>query len=392
MQITDLVYIDETGYNFSDYTEFLNWLQDQYRTIYGADVYLESDSLDGQFLAILAKAFYDTASLGASIYNSFSPATAQGVGLSRNVKINGLKRQVASKSTVDLTIVGSSGTVISNGIATDSLSQKWLLPETVTIPSEGSIIVTATAENEGDVSADTGTVNQIFTPTLGWQTVTNVSAATPGAPIETDAELRVRQIASTANPSLTVLEGTIGAIANLTGVEKVRGYENDTSSTDGNGIPDHSISLVVSGGVVSDIAAQIARHKTPGTGTYGTTSQTVYDSHGMPLTIKFYRPTTVTVKAEVTIAVNTAWSSDYADLIKTAVANSINSVQIGDKVVISKLYLPAYLIGSAAGSSYTIVTLKISKSTDPLGTSDISLAFNEEAFCDASTNVTVVTT
>src|SRR4051812_22366331 len=106
MEITDLVYIDDTGYHFADYPTFLAWIQGKYRDIYGADVYLESDSQDGQLLAVIAKGFYDVAALGASVYNSFSPVTAQGVGLSRNVKLNGLSRGIPTKSSVDLVVVG----------------------------------------------------------------------------------------------------------------------------------------------------------------------------------------------------------------------------------------------------------------------------------------------
>ena len=345
MTITDLVFIDSTGYHFSDYPTFLQWLQDQYRGIYGADVYLEPDSQDGQFVAILAKAFYDTAALGASVYNSFSNVTAQGVGLSRNVKINGLNREVPSNSSADLLVVGQTGTVITGGIATDVLKQKWDLPDLI-IPDAGEITVTAVAELPGAITADANTINQIFTPTRGWQTVNNVAAATPGSPVETDGQLRVRQQISTANPSLTVLDGTIGGVANLSGVTKVRGYENDTGSTDGNGIPAHSISIVVLGGDDMEIANEIALHKTPGTSTYGTTSETVFDAHGMPLTINFYRPTSVTITCTVTITVNLSWSNDYIPLIQQAVADTINQNLIGNTVLITKLFTPAYLTGT----------------------------------------------
>ena len=125
MAVTDLVYIDSTGYHFADYPSFLAYLTAQYQNIYGADVYLGSDSQDGQWLGIVAQALYDSAAYGASIYNSFSPSTAQGVGLSRNVKINGLRRQSATNSTVELTIGGTAFTTITNGSAIDSLQQIW---------------------------------------------------------------------------------------------------------------------------------------------------------------------------------------------------------------------------------------------------------------------------
>lgn len=392
MQLSDLAYIDSTGYHFADYPTFLQYFQDQYKAIYGADVDLDSDTQDGQWIAVQAKAAYDTAALGASTYNSFSPSTAQGVGLSRVVKINGIRRRVASNSTADVLIVGQASTVITNGVIQDTLNQKWDLPATVTIPGGGSITVTATAQIIGALTADANTINKIFTPTLGWQTVNNVAAATPGAPVESDAELRVRQSISTADPSLTVLDGTIGGVANLTGVTKVRGYENDTNTTDANTIPPHSISLVVAGGDVMDIANEIALHKTPGTGTYGTTSELVYDAHGMPLTIRFYRPTIVTIKVEITLAAGQGWSNDFVTLIQAAVAAVINGNQIGDTVLITKLFAPAYLSGSVQGQTYDIVTLEIGKNTDPLSDINIDLAFNEQAVCDPDVDITVIVT
>lgn len=392
MDVTDLVFIDSTGYHFSDYPSFLSWLQDSYRGIYGADVYLESDSQDGQFLAILAQAFYDTAALGASVYNSFSPVTAQGIGLSRNVKINGLNRGIPTNSTADLTIVGQTGTTIVNGIATDTLNQQWALPASVTIPGGGTIIVTATAVLPGMISADANTITTIFTPTLGWQTVNNVAAATPGAPVESDAALRIRQQQSTADPSLTVLDGTIGGVANLTGVTAVRGYENDTDSTDANSLPPHSIAIIVEGGDDTAVANEIALHKTPGTQTDGTTTVLVYDAHGMPLNISFYRPSIATISVRITIASGVGWTTDYETQIAAAVAATINAGGIGNDVLITKLFAPAYLPGTPASSTYDIITLELKKNAGSFVTTNVAIDFDELPVCDATTNVTFIVT
>lgn len=85
MELSDLVYIDSTGYHFADYPTFRQFFVQEYQTIYGADVYLEDDSQDGQFLSVQAKAAYDSAALGASVYNSFSPVSAQGTGDRKSV-------------------------------------------------------------------------------------------------------------------------------------------------------------------------------------------------------------------------------------------------------------------------------------------------------------------
>lgn len=390
MAISDLIYVDQSGLHYPDYPTVLTYLQGEYRTIYGADTYLEADSQDGQWVAILALAMFDSMQVAAAVYNSFSPLTAQKDALSRNVKINGIRRRVATYSQVDLRVVGQVGTVITNGQAEDTLGQKWNLPASVTIPVGGEIAVSATSATIGRISAVAGSINKISTPTLGWQSVENLLPATEGEPVESDAELRRRQTFSTALPSLSVLDGTIGAVASISGVIRFRGYENDSNATDANGIPAHSISIVAEGGDAQAIGEAIANKKTPGTGTYGTTSVTTFDQYGLPNDINFFRPTPATIGVEVTITALTGYTTSFADLIKAAVAQSIQSLEIGDDVLITKLYVPANLPGTAAGATFDISLLRIKKNAGAFGTSNLALAFNEVAECDPATNVTVI--
>lgn len=389
MAISELAYIDETGYHYADYPTVLAFYQDSYREIYGADVYLEPDSQDGQWIAIQAQAAFDLMALFAAVYNSFAPNTAVGVPLSRSVKINGIQRKVATFSNVDLVLVGQEGTTIVGGQVEDSNGAKWNLPASVVIPASGTITVNALAASLGNVQAAAGTITKISTPTRGWQTVTNPLAAVPGEPVESDAELRVRQSVSTALPSLSVLDGTLGAVANIAGVTRYAAYENDTGATDADGIPEHSIAIIAEGGDVQEIAEAIAKKKTPGTGTYGTTSATVYDQYGVPNEISFFRPTKPVIGVEVTIDALTGYTTGYADLIKQAVSDSINSLKIGADVLITKLYVPANLPGTVAGSTFDIVQIRIKKNAGAFGTSNIAIAFNEAAEC-APTDVTVL--
>lgn len=393
MAIADLFYLNDTGLIIPDYPTVLADLQAQYRTIYGADVYLEADSQDGQWIAIMALAMFDTMQVASAVYNSFSPLTAQADALTRNVKINGIARSSASYSTVDLVIVGQAGTIITKGQAEDGIGQKWNLPTTVTIPVGGSITVTATAAEIGAVSAAANSITKINTPTIGWQSVNNPSVATEGDPVETDAELRLRQSRSTMIPSLTVMEGIIGAVASLPGVEAYRGYENMTGSTDADGIPAHSISLVVDGGDSTAIANAIAAKKTAGTGTYGTTTVNVTDQYGIVNAIKFYRPTTATIGVEVSLTARSGYLSTTADAIKAAVAEYITGLEIGDDIYLSKLYVPANLLNvPELAATFDVTLVRIKKNAGSFGTSNITLAFNEHAVCAAATNVTVIVT
>lgn len=398
MTVADLVYIDSTGYHYADYPTFLQWVQDQYRGIYGSDIYLGADSMDGQWTAILAQALYDTASLGAGTYNSFSPITAQGVGLSRVVKINGLRRNIPTNSTVTLTIVGVAGTVITNGIAVDTLNQQWALPASVTIPPGGSINVTATAVQIGAIAAAPNTVTGIFTPTLGWQTVNNASAATPGSPVETDSALRQRQAASTSIPAQTVLQATVSALANLPGVTAVRAYENVTDSTDGNGLTPHSVCFIIEGGNITDITNTIGHYKTPGTNTYasGTNAQheTYTDPAGLPVPINFYNPAIpATIDVQITIhPLTSVWDTSFETPIAQAIANMVEGFGIGGIILYTQIFAAAYNPAPAGGvtivpGSYNVVSIQIEKNGGGYSSANITLNFNEIPVCDPNSNV-----
>jgi uncharacterized phage protein gp47/JayE len=403
MTVADLVFIDSTGYHYADYPTFLSYVQSSYRAIYGADIYLGADSMDGQWTAILAQALYDTAALGSATYSSFSPATAQGTGLSKGVKINGLERDIPTSSTVTLTIVGVAGTTITDGIAIDTLNQQWALPSSVLIPSGGSISVTATSTVVGAIQAAANTITGIFTPTLGWQTVNNAAQATAGSPVETDAQLRARQTVSTANPSQTVLEGTYGAVANVAGVTQVATWENYTSTNDANSQVPNSILVVVDGGSLTDVADAIQVHKTPGTNPWvGPThsghnqSQIVYDSHGIPVTIGFFQPPlTATIGVQVTLTTGTGWTTAFETIIAAQIAAYINALgigagaQFGGYVRIIPLYSLAYVPGYIP-SMYIINSIEIQINSGGFGSSDIGISFVQLPTCSVTPGVDVV--
>jgi uncharacterized phage protein gp47/JayE len=379
MSIADLAFIDNAGFHFPDYPTTLAALQDEYRTIYGADVYLENDSQDGQWIAVNALAIYETLATAAAVYNSFSPLTALADSLSRNVKINGIRRRVATRSTVDVLLTGQAGATISAGIVEDVLGNKWSLPASVLIPVSGQITVTATALELGDTSAAANTVNKISTPTLGWQAVNNPNPATEGVATELDAELRVRQAASTALPSLSVLEGIRGSVLGVSGVSRAVAYENDATAVDANGIPGHSIALVVEGGAAQEIGETIARKKTPGTGTFGTTVVSTLDKYGLPNSINFFRPTIVTIGVEVVLKPLSGYVSNIESLIKKEIADFLNSLPIGSDIYTTKLYVPAQFCDKTAEQTYYVDSLRIKKDALPFGVANIVLAFNEIA-------------
>lgn len=371
------------GISAPDYQTILDTLTSYFQQIYGSDAYLEPDSKDGQMVALVALAIHDANNTAISVYNCFSPATGYGAALTSNVKINGIARKGATNSTVDLLLTGTAGTTITNGTVKDTNNVIWRLPASVVIGVDGTVTVTAICSNSGAVAALAGTITTINTPTRGWTSVTNPAAAAVGAPAETDAELRIRQGQSVAIPSITPFEGVDGAIANIAGVTRHKLYENDTGKTDGNGLPPHSISAIVDGGDVTEIAKIIRGNKGQGVRTWGKTSVTVPDKYGNPHIISFSRPTDVPVYGKITLKVFAGYTSQIGVQIQQAVADYINRLMIGDQVLLSRIYSPANLGVVSGGNAryYDIQELLIGKSPEAVAAANINIAYDESASC-----------
>lgn len=385
--------VTASGISAPDYQTILSTITEYFQQIYGTDAYLEPDSKDGQIVALVALAVHDANNTAIQVYNSFSPSSGMTDALTRNVKINGIARKAATNSTVDVTLTGTAGTTITNGSVKDANGVIWNLPASVTIDVSGAVTVTATCANSGAVAAVAGSITKINTPTRGWTAVSNASAATVGSAVETDAQLRVRQAQSVAIPALTPFDAVDGAIANVTGVTRHKLYENDTGSVNSDGIPAHSIAAIVDGGNVTDIAQTIRGKKGQGVATFGSTTVTVPDKYDNPHAISFSRSTDVPIYVAITLKVFTGYTTQIGEQIKQAIADYINSLTIGDDVLLSRIYSPANLGVVSGGNAkyYDINALTIGKSAGSQAAANIVIAFNESASCSMANIALTVT-
>jgi uncharacterized phage protein gp47/JayE len=361
-----------------------------YQGIYGSDVQLTPDTQDFQLIAARCAAINDTNNLAIAVYNSFLPGYAQGVGLAAIVQINGLKKGSATNSTVVLDVIGVAGTIIASGAPTDSNGNVWLLPPNVTIPTAGTITVTATAQQAGNISAAAGTVTNLSPIIAGWQSVTNPAAAIPGLAVETDAALRTRQAVSTSLPAQTPLSSILAAVANSGGIGRFAIYENDTKITNANGQLGNTVAVVVEGGNIATIAQVIQAKKAPGIGTYGTTSVTVLDPAGVPVNIKFFELTEVPIYVAMTIQPLTGYVATTGTAAVAAVAAFIAGLAIGEEVYLNWLFGPAQLSGNPLGLTFAITSLTIGLSTTTLAAANIPIAFNAAASCSAANIILTV--
>lgn len=383
-------YVDETGFHYPSYNEILEDLVDKVQNIFGAGTYLGNDSQDYELLSIFAEKIYDVYQAAEVAYNSHSPTTALGTALDYIVAINGLTRKQATKSTVELTLVGDPYTEINNGAVADALGYLWDLPETVTLDSSGNATCEAICRDTGIIYAAAATVNKIMTPVAGWVSVTNTQPSTTGTVAEKDSELRARQAQSVALPSQSLVSGIDGGIASLDGVTRHAIYENDTNSTDANGLPAHSICCVVEGGTGTEIADTIYKRKTPGCATYGSTSVVIEDRYNQSNTIYYTPLTYVDVDIEIHINKRSGWASSMLAEMKTAIIDYLDEFEIGTDLTTSIIWMVAQQVQTNTRNPvFSIVSVKAAAHGQTLGTSDVVIAYNKVARA-LETNISIV--
>jgi hypothetical protein len=370
--------ITAAGITIPAYADIYSSLQATFYGIYGSDSYLDPDSQDGQMLATLAQGYFDCNATSVAIFNAFNPAYAQGTQLSSLVRINGIARGVATNSSVVVTVSGSPYTIINNGVIQDQNGNLWNLPALVAIPSGGEIIVTAVAQQQGNIAAPINTVNIIATAIYGWTGVNNPTyAAAAGAPVQPDAALRIAQAYSVALPAVSPLDAIFAAIGQLSGVTNFTVYENQTAETDSNGVPSHSIDVIVQGGDLTQIAQTIQLKKSPGTGTYGATTEIVEDAFsGLPIAIRFDILAETPIYVAMTIKALAGFVTPTVDTITAALANFVSTLPIGGEVYYTQVLSQAQLDAVGLGATFYIVSLYIGTSPSPVTTANIPIAFN----------------
>lgn len=351
------------GLSIDNLQDITDALAQAYRDIYGQDINLNPESPDGQRVGIEAKARADLQALVLQIYNAMDPDTASGDFLTRVSKYAGITRRPPTRSQADVSVVTDRPVTLPEGFTVeDDLGQSWVL-DTEQALTAGTTTVTLFAENFGSVEADANTITEIVTVVLGVTSVTNPSAALVGVDEETDEHLRLRRRRSVQLPAFTPVGSIFARLSNLSGVTDAVVYENDQDTTDTDrNIAPHTIWAVVEGGDVADIAETLARTKTAGTGTKGSSVGTYIETLERPgfedfdieHSMRFDRPTGVDIYVRMNVSPRRPGATIDQTAIKQALAD--REFAIAENCVASELYDDVY----SAGTNFFAFDLEVS--------------------------------
>lgn len=169
-------------------------------------------------------------------------------------------------------------------------------PATGSIEAKEATSFSAESENTGAIQALAGSITVISTAVTGIERVENADDAVLGRETETDPELRIR-----AGESLAILGGSTQSaikakLLNISGVTFAAVFQNVTDFVDINGLPPHSVRVVVDGGADADIW-NVLYFEAVSAGIFmdGTEQTTIIDDNGDAQPVAFSRPVSVRI-------------------------------------------------------------------------------------------------
>lgn len=282
--------LNSSGLTVKTHAELVAEFTAAYQAIYGADINLGSDTPDGQMMNIFIQSILDLSDLLVQIYNGFDPDNAIGVVLDQRVAINGIQRLGGSYSTTNVSVTMTTGLTLPGlddfpdapYTVADNAGNNWFLAETQTEATAGIYTYLFRAAEPGANLTVPGEITVPVTVIIGVASVNNFSPqVSVGENEESDAELKIRRQKSVSLSSQGYLAGLLAALENIPGVTSAFVYENTTDTTDGDGVPGHSIWVIIAGTADDeDIANAIYTKRNAGAGMFGDQEFTITQVDG----------------------------------------------------------------------------------------------------------------
>ena len=386
-----------TGYVAPTIEELKQEIEDDEHALVDAALDVSAEQPIGQINAIFAKKLAEAYEVVAVLANAMNPNGAENFMLDNQSALTGTVREPQSKSVVAVNCTVNNGFTQPAGaimLNVDGFEDiRFVNRDDVGPLTAGTHSIVFEAVEYGPVAANAGTLTVITNAISGLNSVTNPLDAERGSFVETDAELRARREEELAAPGACTVDAIRADLLQVPGVHQAFVYENTSLTTDENGLPGKSIECVIYDGsspeaANADVASVVWGSKPSGSETYGSITETVDDSTGVPRTVKFSRATVKNVWLEFDVTVDpNFFPADGATLIKDAAeAYGARVLNLGVDVFAQAFKAQCFQIAGVLD----VTALRLGFTSSPVGTANLTITGREIADVDTS-RMTVTT-
>lgn len=354
--MSDIDELNRNGLYTKDNEQLVSDLQNSLQNLYSQDgevLNFDSNTPDGQLIQIMAALGTVLRELLTDVYNSIDPDKCVGSVQDNRYQINYLTRN-GGAFTLQKIAITANKTIVLQGLddsfndenasayaVSDDIGNVWYLVSSTTIYA-GTTSLEFRAATRGPIIPTIGTItNQVTIEQGVTSVINNVGATSIGYERESDSDFRIRRNRSTGTRSENNFDTIWANLSSLDGVTDINGWQNNSSSTDANGVPAHSIWFIVEGGNSTEIAETIYANL-GGSGTYtaglvGTThTVTITTASLQALDIHYDEATVVPLYIQFDLQVITELGEINQSDIKTFIANNL-TYKIGENAETSKV-------------------------------------------------------
>lgn len=353
-----------TGIIIPDSSDILAQVQDEWRQAFGQDLDVDSSTYQGTQIAMEVVARTSVLAFNAANANQFNPNISGGIDLDAILALTGAQRNSAQATLVTCRLTGVSGTVVQIGVQARSPTLDVIFESTVQATIVDPYVeVVFKSVIPGTFQVAPNTVTQILSTVLGWETINNPSAGTPGNLPQSDVAARALRAVTLAINAGSTVEAILSALNQRQDVVDTLGEENVTDETitiDDVDLVPHSIYINVLGDISdNDVAAVITSRKGGGCNYNGEItvpyldpiSQQVYE-------VQFSRPVAVPIVAQVTVSIG-AYQGDVTSAVRTAIVSYANGGISGDQGLKIGKPVSAFEFSGAINYFYPAIYVKL---------------------------------
>lgn len=348
--MADYKYINQTGVIVPDTSTLLTDVQNEYLAVFGTDLVTTPNTPGGLLIAAETLARANVLANNSQMANQINPNQSGGIFLDALLALLGSSRIAQTYTTVTANLTGVPGASIPAGSqAQNSVTLDiYTLQSTVVLNGSGLGTGIFKAVNPGPLAVAIGNLTIIVTGIVGWETITNPAAGTPGTYTQSDTQAKNFRLQTLAVQSSSLAEAIITALYLKAGATSVAFQENTFSTTqviNGVTMPPKSIYACVAGGSPTDIANALVSKKSGGcaysngAGTPISVSLTVPFS-GQVMNILFDRPTQIGILVRATVKSNPS-IQDPVNTVKKAIKDYVNGNLLGE---------PGFVIGESVSA------------------------------------------
>lgn len=396
--MADYSYISSNGTIVPDTGELLTDVQNEYKLAFAEDLDVTPSTPQGVLITAETSARTSVVRNNAALANQINPNLAGGIFLDAICALTALSRDAATRSTVTATLAGVSGSIIPEGVQAETTTGDIFesLSSVTLIDGEAEVIFRAV--EFGAVPCAIGTLTNILTPVLGWDSITNDAAATLGQEEQSDQSLRALRKLTLAIQGVALPEAIISGLYTVPGVKSLTFRENVAATTqtiDGVEMVAHSVYACVDGGSDAEIGASLLENKSLGAAWNGDVSVFVTEpTSGQIYTVEFDRPDPIEIKVRAWVKA-TSLLVDPVEATKVGIMAYVNGELEGERGFVVGASVSSFeLAGAVNRVTPTVYVQKLETSDDGGSTwssNEIAIAIFEIATLDVSDiTVTVI--